>query len=794
MKKTEKFPALRDMVLVVLLLVSFPFCGRGIADSQTQEGAVGGRVVDAGTGTPLMGAVIAVVGASIGTYADSLGNYSIEGIGTGTYTLEYSIIGYETRRIENVDVDAGAVTTLDIELVEEPIRLSEVTVTPGRFTIMGKDPDIRKALTHEEIQNIPQFGEDIYRAVTRLPGISGNDFSAKFTVRGGEHDEVLVLLDGLELYDPFHLKDINGGALSIVDVVAIEGIELLTGGFPAEYGDRMSGVFDIKSTTAEPGQQRHSVGVSFMNARVMSEGAFDRGAWLVSARRGYLDLVLRLMDEDDNISPNYYDVLGKVEYQFHPEHRLSAHFLHADDHFDFVEDDDDEDETGYGNTYGWLNLKSVFNPHLLARTVLAVGHGRHDRWGLALSGDLQREDFTVSDKREFDLYEFKQDWNWELGDRHYLKWGMDLKRLEAGYDYTSTKHRSFWVSADSIGTRVDTIAVQTEPAGNKFAFYAADRFRISRPLTAEVGLRYDHASHTDDQLLSPRLNVVYKLGKSSSVRGGWGRFYQSAGIHEMGVQDGEDAFFSAELAEHWVMGFEHLFDSQVHLRVEGYYKNISDQRPSYRNWSNEIEIFPELQDDRVQVFLDETVSKGIEVYLKRDAGGKFTWWASYALAQVKDEIAHFAVAGTRYPYGDTTPGLSDQRHTFYLDANYRPSAKWHLNAAWQYRTGWPYTDRVVGTGTLEDGRTFLYTELGEPYGRKYAAFHRLDLRVNRHFNTANGRVSVFFEIVNLYNRGNVRTYEYSFNCSGLNECRLEKIPEYWFRLLPSIGVSWSWGS
>lgn len=787
----------RCSILLPLLLVSIALsadCGQAMAALRTQEGAIRGRVVDARMGSPLMGAVIALVEASTGTYADSAGNYSIEGVEVGTYSLECSMIGYETRRLEDVDVRAGAVTILDIELVEQPIRLSEMTVTPGRFAIMGKDPDSRKALTREEIQNIPQFGEDIYRAVTRLPGISGNDFSAKFTVRGGEHDEVLVLLDGLELYDPFHLKDINGGALSIVDVVAIEGIDLLTGGFPAEYGDRMSGVFDIRSTTAKPGQERHSVGLSFMNARVMSEGAFDRGAWLVSARRGYLDLVMRLMDEDDNISPTYYDILGKVEYQLHPEHRLSVHFLHADDHFDFIEDDDDEDETGYGNSYGWLNLKSFFTPRLFAQTILAVGHGRHDRRGLALSGDLQRVDFTVSDSREFDLYELKQNWSWELSDRHYLKWGMDLKRLKAGYDYSSTKHRLFWLSADSVVTRTDSIAVDVEPAGNKLGFYAADRLRIVRSLTAEIGLRYDHTSHTDDRLFSPRFNVVYTLGQSSSVRGGWGRFYQSAGIHELGVQDGEDAFFPAELAEHWVVGFEHLFASQVHLRVEGYYKNISEQRPAYRNWLNEIEVFPELQDDRVQIFLDGTVAKGIEVYLKRDAGGKFTWWASYALAQVEDEVSRFAVAGEVYPFGSTTPGVADQRHTFYLDANYRPSAKWHLNAAWQYRTGWPYTDRVLRKGALEDGRSYFYTELGEPYGRRYAAFHRLDLRVNRHFDTAKGRVSAFCEVVNLYDRGNVRTYEYGFNCNGPDECRLVENPEYWFRLLPSIGINWSWGS
>ena len=808
MNRPSGFFAMRYSIFLSLLLVPLAFCSvHGQSMEETRRGIVQGRVVDARTGEPLMGAVISLIDRSLGAYADSAGNYSIGDLEAGAYSLECSFIGFDTERVEGVvigedevveqdskvEIGPGWVVELDFKLVERPIRLSEMTVTPGRFAIMGKDPNTRKALTHEEIQNVSQFGEDIYRAVTRLPGISSNDFSAKFTVRGGEQEEVLVLLDGLELYEPFHLKDINGGALSIIDVVAIEGIDLMTGGFPVEYGDRMSGVFDIRSTTAEAGKRRHSVGISFMNTRVMSEGAFDKGAWLVSARRGYLDLVMRLMDEDDNISPTYYDVLSKVEYQLHPGHRLSAHFLHADDHFEFVEDDDDEDETGYGNTYGWLNLKSFFGPSLFAQTVLSVGQVSHDRWGLALTDDRELRDFTVSDQRDFTFFGLKQDWSWELSERHYLKWGMNLKRLEANYDYLSTKNRYFRISANELGVRTDTTANDMTPAGNQFGFYAADRFRIARSLTAEAGLRYDRVSHTDDQLFSPRLNLVYTLGENSSVRGGLGRFYQSEGIHEVRVQDGEETFFPAQLAEHWVAGFEHYFKNDVHLRLEGYYKEISDQRPTYRNWRNQIEIFPELQHDRFQVFLEGTISKGIEVYLKRDAGGKFTWWASYALAKVEDEVSHIVIGEGLFPFGDKMPGLSDQRHTFYLDVNYRPSAKWRLNAAWQYRSGWPYTERVLRRETA-DGNTYYYTSINanEPYALRYPAFHRIDLRINRHFNTSRGRVSAFIEVVNLYNHGNVQSYEYMIRCSDSYECRLDREPEYWFRLLPSIGISWSW--
>lgn len=79
----------------------------------------------------------------------------------------------------------------------------------------------------------------------------------------------------------------------------------------------------------------------------------------------------------------------------------------------------------------------------------------------------------------------------------------------------------------------------------------------------------------------------------------------------------------------------------------------------------------------------------------------------------------------------------------------------------------------------------------ELYGQNYPAFHRLDLRVNRHFETKQGRVSVSLELVNLYNRGNVRTYDFFVECSAPEDCRIEREPQFWFRLLPSVGVNWS---
>ncbi|MBT6146757.1 MAG: TonB-dependent receptor, partial [Gemmatimonadetes bacterium] len=284
-----------------------------------------GTVVDADREEGLAGVVVRIVGAHVGTTTDEAGRFFLPGVPAGNCVIEATMIGYGSRNLSCACAAGDSLTDLRIALPAAPVRLAEIIVTPGRFAIMKQDPVARQTLTEDDIHTIPQFGEDIYRAVRRLPGVGGGDISARFTVRGGEHDEVLVRLDGLELYEPFHLKDFSGGLLSIIDVMAIGGIDMMAGGFPARYGNHMSGVFDMATLTPSE-RPRTSVGISFMNARFLTEGHFaeGRGNWLVSARRGYLDIVMELVGANE-ISPVYYDLLGKVEYRLSGQHLLSAH-------------------------------------------------------------------------------------------------------------------------------------------------------------------------------------------------------------------------------------------------------------------------------------------------------------------------------------------------------------------------------------------------------------------------------------------------------------------------------------
>ena len=148
---------------------------------------------------------------------------------------------------------------------------------------MQKGVAASQTFSREQIEAAPQIGEDIYRAVNRLPGIAADDFSSDFRVRGADGSELYNTLDGVELVRPFHLQDL-GGSFSILDVKSIGGVDLTVGGLTADVGNRLTGAFALHSLEPMTDRVHASVGASLMNVRAQAQGGIDggKGGWLAS--------------------------------------------------------------------------------------------------------------------------------------------------------------------------------------------------------------------------------------------------------------------------------------------------------------------------------------------------------------------------------------------------------------------------------------------------------------------------------------------------------------------------------
>ncbi len=794
---------MKKYIIILLTLGSF---SKSIAQTKDNNGgSIKGKIVSENGDESIPFASIRLNGAKSGTNADENGYFVIKNLADSTYSIDISHIGYSTFHLDNLVIkNAQPLDIGDIKLKSKSISLKEVVISPGSYSIMEKiKSGTQIALSEKDIKNMA-WAEDVNRAVSRLPGISANDYSSRFAIRGGEANQVMISLDGMELYEPFHQRDLGGGIFSIVDVEAVRCIDLLTGGFSAENGNRLSGVFGMKTKTQQNDKKNYSAALSITTARIFTDGKFakNKGSYLFSARRGMLGETLKATGNKE-FFPHYYDGFSKIEYRLNDKHTLSLHFLHSGDKT-FINSSPEgkvfeQYNTKYNSTYSWMTLKSYYTPKLYSKTILFYSNLSHSRIGSQDKyEDTDKGTFVLNDRRKYSTLGIKQDWNWEALEKVHFKWGFEAKELKANYDYVNSIHELRVDSMEQLYYFDHNLDIRMKPSGEQIGTYLTSRFKILPKLIAEVGARFDYTSYTGDKNWSPRASMVFAFTKNTFLRAGWGYYYQTQFINDINANNGETKFHSAELAKHYVLGFEHLFKNGISLRAEAYYKELSNLVPIYTNLRDHLESIPEARNDLAKIFFNGSTSKGVELFLRYDQGKKISWWFSYALADARDDINHIEFNGLLIKRTGKVPRLNNQRHTIYADINYRPTKTWHFSASWQFYQGWPRTNYTYRYTYLPNGDVHFYQAHSEYNGTEYPAYHRLDIRVNKSFKLKKaGEFTIFLDLVNVYNQKNLKKFDLDSRNPD-NQISIDSngnyVPtgdnKYWLGFLPVFGIKW----
>ncbi len=746
-----------------------------------RSGSIVGTVVDAETNRPIGGAEVEIDGLPA-TRTGQDGAYRLDDVPEGKFVLAVRRAGYVIDSRPGRAIAAESVR-VDVQLRPVEKTLEHMTVVPSRVSLLDDDPAPEVLWTRDEVNRLPHLSDDLFRAISRLSGVASSDFSADFHIRGGERSEVLVLIDGLRVYDPFHLKDFQN-VFSIFDSNATGSVEMTSGGFTADYGDRMSGVIEISSVV--PSDRRTMLGVSFEKLHFLSQGRFHGGEseWLVSARRGYLDLLLDTVSTEDNdidVDPKYLDLFAKVRRRVGRSGLLSFNVLAAADDVTFRSDEDDDDLTSsWSDAYAWLTYDSSWGDWSQS-TVLSYGNLERERDGQSGSnlsdpffGGSQRDDRTVvRDVRDTRVAQLRHDWRWNGSDRHYLRAGVELRSLEAEYNYDFFNQVSDPLFTDEV--LIETRNIDLDLSGETYGLFVSDRIRLGERFALELGARWDRQTYADDSQWSPRVNFVAELTPRTTIRASWGDYWQSQGIQELQVADGIDTFHTAQLNRQTTLALDHQIGSRYRLSAQAYAKRLRDPRPRFENLFDNFDIFPEGQSDRVRVAPERGRSRGLELLLERRSP-RVDWWVSYALSEAEDQID-----------GIWQPRSWDQRHAVSYSLNLRPAQNWNLNFTGLHHSGWPATDVELVT---EPG---ILPRLvpGPRNATTYSDYHRIDARISRTFPLRKGDLKLFFEVTNLLDRDNDRSvsdFEISLNDGRL---QIEREFENWFPRLPSFGVSWT---
>ncbi|MFN4111051.1 MAG: TonB-dependent receptor, partial [Ignavibacteria bacterium] len=309
--------------------------------SQIETGAIIGKVLEANNKLPIPFANVIVVGTNIGASTDLQGNFTINNVPVGIYQLKASVIGYNSLVKSDIMVKPNKITKVDFELVQQVIEIDNVVVKADYFDKNYLEPVSLRKFSQEEIRRSPGGFEDVVRALSVLPGIAQADAGRNdLIVRGGAPSENLYVVDGFEIpnINHFGTQGSTGGPISFINLDFVKDVNFSTGGFPVNYGDKVSSTLSIN---LREGDVKRLSGRGTLSATLFGfdfEGPIvnEKLSMIFSARRSYLDFIFKAAGF--SFVPEYYDILTKADFKIDNKNSVGFLFINAIDNIKFFND------------------------------------------------------------------------------------------------------------------------------------------------------------------------------------------------------------------------------------------------------------------------------------------------------------------------------------------------------------------------------------------------------------------------------------------------------------------------
>lgn len=694
------------MRISLFLLILLPFTGAA------QNFTISGRLTDATTGEALIGANVFVTSLQTGTTTNTYGFYSLTLPKMDSMGIAFSYVGYSPQ-FKKVFPDQSF--QLDVELAPGVGLLDEVVVSGQRADENVARPQMGVVdIPTEKIRELPAIlGEvDVLKIVQLLPGVqAGNEGTTGFFVRGGNADQNLVQLDEAVVYNPNHLF----GLFSTFNTRAINNVTLIKGGFPAQYGGRLSSILDITMKEGNNKRVGAEGGIGLVTSQLTVEGPLkkERASFILSGRRTYFDWMIKPF-LSSRIRTNYafYDLNAKVNWQLGPKDRIFLSAFTGKDDALYIEDGI-EYNVLFGNSTATLRWNHIFGQKLFLNTSFILNE--YDQNISALQDNAFSEVLSgikdVNGKIEFQYYP---------NPGHVLLFGAHY----LDHTFRSSGRTEAQSGSDpSPGIDADAIPVKYF---DEFAIYINDEIQISERLSASLGVRApgffsDEASY---YRIEPRASVKMALGPASSVKAAYTVMNQflhlvpssTASVPtEIWVPSTEQT--RPQVSTQYSLGyFRNFRDNQYESSLEVYYKDMQNQ-VLFKEGNQLVET---LDVDPLLAY-GKGWSYGAELFLRKNRG-RLTGWLSYTLSWTNQKFEELN-------FGQAFPFRYDRRHNLSVVGTYQLSKRWSLSGTFVFSSGNVYTVPVgrIGVfygGSLFEGNYFVYEERNNVRMNPY---HRLDL-------------------------------------------------------------------
>jgi hypothetical protein len=748
----------------------------GVLSIAQTTGNFKGKILDQATKQPIVGATIQIEKTQSGTTTDTTGLFAVSNIPAGTYAVNISYIGFQSKHLSEIVITPGKTYYAEIEVLEEVANLNEATVRAFKGENNPLTPISAFSLSREEILRNPGAQGDIMRALASLPGVvsSGAQYSA-IAARGQGTQDNVYMVDDIPMFNLSHMEaegfssgfnDPNGGRFSIFAPGIIDNVQFQNGGFDAVYGRKSSSYLGLgikegnKETWSFVGQ------FDLLGGTVFADGPISKTTSVfASARYQNFALLQRVLSMENPTSVGFGDYLVKTTTQLNAKNKLSfiaiynpetprrgiedvgsGYNINDDNSLGTILFDHKSTKTLVG-----LNLRTLIDSKSYIKNVLYFRSSTVDNTFGSFTPSLDEEGLILDPKfgrYEDDLRHIKNN-QAEIGYRSIytkrfnkltvtagidamsinLDYERNIKRTDTLYTFRSTDLRpgpgQYYQILDP--SLYNSTFEKTAFNGSG---YVAASWKVANGFTVNPSIRYDYTGFTRQHTVSPRLNGSVLLDDNQNINFSSGIYYQDAAYSDVAGQSAGNTLKNERTFQN-IIGYKYQFSGDLKLVVEGWHKQFDDLI---------------VQPNRVQSYLNNNgtgYAYGGDVSVTKRLSQKWYGQVSYSYMQSKRDDDNGL---GEYDYTFNIP------HNFSLLGSYKPNTKWILSCKFRYSTGRPIDEYIVHDNVLSDPNKIRYSqEITAINGRRLADYISLDIRVDYNVPMRKGIFSAFIDLANINN-------------------------------------------
>ena len=734
---------LKSTILFFVLLFS--------SQAFAQKGVLKGRIYDAKTNQALEFAAILIQGTTISSTTD------LEGLEPGFKRLVISLVGYERTISSEVQVQGNQTTFLDVAVEHTAVQLSEVTVRSNINIKKIESPISVLSIGVQEIEKSAGANRDVSKVVQALPGVGATDPNRNdLIVRGGGPSENVFYLDGIEIpvINHFATQGSSGGTVGVINPDFVREINFYTGAFPANRGNALSSVMEIKQKDGSKDRLHTKLSVGASDAALTIDGPIGKkSTFIVSARQSYLQFLFAAIGLP--FLPTYNDFQVKYKIQLDKKNEISFIGIGAID--DMVLNNGISNPTE-SQRYLLAYLPTYKQCNYTVGTVYKhYGDTHYDTW--VLSRNMLRNSnfkYMENDETKGKTSDYKSDEveNKLRFERNYpdlpikLSYGAGIKYSR----YTNETSRKLYLNNTVTNLNYNT-------AINLFGYqafvqasdqYFDDKLKLSLGINF-AGLNYNDNMRNPFNQFSPRLSASYQLSEKLDLNANVGRYALQPAYTTLGFKNTAGAFVNQNenlrytISNQAIVGFDYRPMDKVRMTVEGFYKGYHNYPFSVQDGlsiASKGTEYGQVGDEEI-VSTGKGRAYGVEFLAKIMEMNKMNLTATYTY--FRSEFTNLA--------GNYVPSSWDTRHLLNLIASYKLPKNWNVAIRWRFVGGAPYTpiDSKSYVKAAWDVTNQPYLDYSKFNTLQLPNAHQLDMRIDKEFYFKKWVLNLYTDIQNVYN-------------------------------------------